>query len=87
MKALAAEVTAAFGRRLAPLGVSVRGAHRRHAAEQEELEETCMIVTTPEKWDVITRKSGEASTASALRLLIVDEVHLLNDERGRQSRR
>ena len=41
-----------------------------------------MIVTTPEKWDVITRKGGEVSVASALRLLIIDEVHLLNDERG-----
>ena len=41
-----------------------------------------MIVTTPEKWDVITRKGGEVSVASSLRLLIIDEVHLLNDERG-----
>ena len=82
MKALAAEVTAAFGRRLAPLGVSVRELTGDTQLSKRELEETCMIVTTPEKWDVITRKSGEASTASALRLLIVDEVHLLNDERG-----
>ena len=41
-----------------------------------------MIVTTPEKWDVITRKSSDTSFASLLRLLIIDEVHLLNDERG-----
>lgn len=41
-----------------------------------------MIVTTPEKWDVITRKGGEVSVAAAVRLLIIDEVHLLNDERG-----
>jgi hypothetical protein len=41
-----------------------------------------MIVTTPEKWDVITRKGGEVSLAAAVRLLIIDEVHLLNDERG-----
>ena len=39
-------------------------------------------MTTPEKWDVITRKGGEVSIASTLRLLIIDEVHLLNDERG-----
>jgi hypothetical protein len=41
-----------------------------------------MIVTTPEKWDVITRKGGEVSVAASVRLLIIDEVHLLNDERG-----
>lgn len=40
------------------------------------------IVTTPEKWDVITRKGGDVSVASLVRLLIIDEVHLLNDERG-----
>ena len=34
------------------------------------------------EWDVITRKGGEVSVASSLRLLIIDEVHLLNDERG-----
>lgn len=42
-----------------------------------------MIVTTPEKWDVVTRKSvGDAGLAQQVRLLIIDEVHLLNDDRG-----
>lgn len=41
-----------------------------------------MIVTTPEKWDVITRKGGDVAVASLVKLLIIDEVHLLNDERG-----
>ena len=31
-----------------------------------------MIVTTPEKWDVITRKSSDMSLS----------MHLLNDDRG-----
>ena len=39
--------------------------------------------TTPEKWDVITRKGGsDGSLATACKLLIIDEVHLLADERG-----
>jgi len=37
-------------------------------------------LTTPEKWDVITRKTNQVS--EQLKLLIIDEVHLLNDERG-----
>jgi hypothetical protein len=49
---------------------------------RSELEETQIVVTTPEKWDVLTRKGGEVSMAAAVRLLIIDEVHLLNDDRG-----
>lgn len=49
---------------------------------KKELSETQMIVTTPEKWDVITRKGGDVSIASLVKLLIIDEVHLLNDDRG-----
>lgn len=41
-----------------------------------------MIVTTPEKWDVITRKSSDMALATLVKLLIIDEVHLLNDDRG-----
>lgn len=49
---------------------------------KRELAATQMIVTTPEKWDVITRKGGDVAVASLVKLLIIDEVHLLNDERG-----
>lgn len=42
-----------------------------------------MLVTTPEKWDVVTRKStGDVALAQLVRLLIIDEVHLLHDDRG-----
>lgn len=71
-----------------------------------EIEETQVIVTTPEKWDVVTRKpTGEGELASVrpflpssalrrelilsahldlqkVKLLIIDEVHLLNEDRG-----
>ena len=41
-----------------------------------------VIVTTPEKWDIITRKSGERTYTQLVRLLIIDEIHLLHDTRG-----
>lgn len=41
---------------------------------KREMEETQMIVTTPEKWDVITRKGSDVAVASLVRLLIIDEV-------------
>ena len=39
-------------------------------------------VTTPEKWDVVTRKSGNDDNAlgNQCGLLIFDEIHLLADE-------
>ena len=41
-----------------------------------------MIVTTPEKWDIITRKSGDRTYTQLVRLVIIDEIHLLHDHRG-----
>lgn len=35
---------------------------------------THQIVTTPEKWDVITRKGGDVSIAALVKLLIIDEA-------------
>lgn len=39
-----------------------------------------VIISTPEKWDVVTRKNEHYNTM--LDLLIIDEIHLLNEERG-----
>ena len=41
-----------------------------------------MIVTTPEKWDIITRKAGDRTYTQLVRLIIIDEIHLLHDNRG-----
>lgn len=50
---------------------------------KKEIQETQMIVTTPEKWDVVTRKgTGDIALTSIVRLLIIDEVHLLHGDRG-----
>ena len=82
MKALAAEMTATFSKRLAPLGLTVKEWTGDMQLSKKELAETQMIVSTPEKWDVITRKGGEVDISSLVKLLIIDEVHLLNDSRG-----
>ena len=60
MKALAAEMTANFSKRLSPLGVSVRELTGDMQLTKSEIMKTQMLVTTPEKWDVVTRKgTGE----------------------------
>ncbi|XP_052179855.1 DExH-box ATP-dependent RNA helicase DExH14 isoform X1 [Diospyros lotus] len=82
MKALAAEVTSTFSHRLSPLNMTVKELTGDMQLSKSELEETQMIVTTPEKWDVITRKSSDMSLSMLVKLLIIDEVHLLNDDRG-----
>lgn len=63
-------------------GLSVRELTGDMQLSKRELTETQMIVTTPEKWDVVTRKGGDVAVAAAVKLLIIDEVHLLNDDRG-----
>ncbi|THG01810.1 hypothetical protein TEA_006156 [Camellia sinensis var. sinensis] len=82
MKALAAEVTSTFSHRLSPLNITVKELTGDMQLSKSELEVTQMIVTTPEKWDVITRKSSDMSLSMLVKLLIIDEVHLLNDDRG-----
>ncbi|KAG0045399.1 hypothetical protein BGZ83_009400 [Gryganskiella cystojenkinii] len=83
MKALAAEIVRKFSSRLKWLGVEVRELTGDMQLTKAEIANTQIIVTTPEKWDVVTRKStGDVELAQKVRLLIIDEVHLLHDERG-----
>lgn len=81
MKALAAELVGKFGRSLAPLGLQVREYTGDMQLTKRELVATQVIVTTPEKWDVTTRK-GSDGIVQSVGLLIIDEVHLLNEDRG-----
>lgn len=56
MKALAAEMTANFGKKLSPLGIVVKELTGDMQLTKAEILQTQMLVTTPEKWDVVTRK-------------------------------
>ena len=83
MKALAAEITEKLGKRLEWLGINVRELTGDMHLTKKEITQTQIIVTTPEKWDVVTRKStGDTELVQKVRLLIIDEVHMLHDERG-----
>jgi activating signal cointegrator complex subunit 3 len=64
MKALATEMVTSFSKRLAPLGIKVREMTGDMQLSKKEVQTTQMIVTTPEKWDVVTRKSTDSSLAS-----------------------
>ncbi|XP_074599620.1 activating signal cointegrator 1 complex subunit 3-like [Brevipalpus obovatus] len=83
MKALASEMVDNFSRRLKPLGIKVRELTGDMQMSPAEVAETHMIVSTPEKWDVVTRKpKGDTELLKLVKLLIIDEVHLLQSDRG-----
>ncbi|KAA3670302.1 activating signal cointegrator complex subunit 3, partial [Paragonimus westermani] len=83
MKALAAELATTFAKRLSPLGLKVRECTGDMQLSKQEILETQMLVSTPEKWDVSSRKgSGDATLVTLVKLLIVDEIHQLHEDRG-----
>ncbi|XP_044531332.1 activating signal cointegrator 1 complex subunit 3 [Gracilinanus agilis] len=83
MKALAAEMTNYFSKRLEPLSITVKELTGDMQLSKGEILRTQMLVTTPEKWDVVTRKSvGDVALSQLVKLLILDEVHLLHEDRG-----
>lgn len=82
MKALVAEVVGNLSNRLKHYGVTVMELSGDQSLTRQQIEETQIIVTTPEKWDIITRKSGDRTYTQLVKLLIIDEIHLLHDNRG-----
>ncbi len=82
MKALAQEVVSKFKDRLDPLGLVVKENTGDMQLSRAEIEEANLLVVTPEKWDVVTRKGGDGTLVELVSLLIIDEVHLLAENRG-----
>jgi len=88
MKALVAEVVGNLRKRIGePYSLEVIELTGDSSASRIELAAAQIIVVTPEKWDIVTRNAGDApggrgSFADAVRLVVLDEVHLLHDSRG-----
>lgn len=82
MRSLVQEMVGNFGKRLATYNLTVSELTGDHQLSREQIAATQVIVCTPEKWDIITRKGGEKTFTQLVRLVIIDEIHLLHDERG-----
>ncbi|KAL5346910.1 Pre-mRNA-splicing helicase BRR2 [Pseudogymnoascus australis] len=82
LKALVQEQVGNFGARLKPYGIQVSELTGDRQLTKQQIADTQIIVTTPEKWDVITRKATDMSYTNLVRLIIIDEIHLLHDDRG-----
>ena len=63
-------------------GITVDELTGDHQLTKEQITATQIIVCTPEKWDITTRKGGERTYTQLVRLMIFDEIHLLHDDRG-----
>ena len=82
MKALVQECVQSFSKRLAPFKIIVKELSGDQNLTRQQIQDTQVIITTPEKWDIITRKAGDRTYTQLVRLIIVDEIHLLHDDRG-----
>jgi len=82
MKALVSEVVGNFSNRLASYGIQVKELTGDMQLTKHQIEATQIIVTTPEKWDIVTRKAGDRAYVELVKLVIIDEIHLLHDSRG-----
>jgi len=98
MKALASEIVRKLAKRLRWLSIRVRELTGDMQLTKAEIAETQIIVTTPEKWDVVTRKpTGEGEIASVSMSLWVKhmvlkgfsntETKIVNHRRGPPSER
>ncbi|TRY69287.1 hypothetical protein TCAL_05639 [Tigriopus californicus] len=82
MKSLVQEMVGSFSKRLAVFNIKVGELTGDSQMSKEQIQETQIIVCTPEKWDIITRKGIERTYTQLVRLIIFDEIHLLHDDRG-----
>ena len=52
------------------------------APDQKAIVNADIIITTPEKWDGISRSWQTRKYVRAVRLIIIDEIHMLGEDRG-----
>ncbi|KJP85559.1 hypothetical protein AK88_04825 [Plasmodium fragile] len=82
MKALVNEQVQSFSLRLKCLNIKVSELTGDVNLSSKEIDESQVIVMTPEKFEVISRKWNEKILLQKIKLIIFDEIHLLNEARG-----
>ena len=85
LKALAKERIVDWKKRLADpnlLGKNVVELTGDVTPDSKALREAHVLITTPEKWDGISRHWQHRDYVQKVSLVIIDEIHLLGQERG-----
>lgn len=82
-KALCTERREDWSRKFAPYNIQcieLTSDMNHHNINFKNLNQASILLATPEKWDSITRSwNGHQAFVKSIRLLLVDEVHLVND--------
>ncbi|PNS21171.1 ATP-dependent DNA helicase MER3 [Sphaceloma murrayae] len=83
-KALCSERSTDWKVKFTPLNLNVvEVTGDSEAMSLNEVQTADIIVTTPEKWDSLTRRwTDHHKLVQLIRLLLIDEVHILNKDRG-----
>jgi ATP-dependent DNA helicase HFM1/MER3 len=86
LKALCEERYNDWAAKLNPLGLRVEMVTGDTMSSDVNLDNIDLVVTTPEKWDSMTRRWNASKSLNGamdtIGLLMVDEVHILGDDRG-----
>ncbi|XP_048584395.1 probable ATP-dependent DNA helicase HFM1 isoform X2 [Nematostella vectensis] len=82
MKALCSERCTDWAAKFGPLGIKCKEVTGDSELDDYfEIRDVNIVMTTPEKWDSMTRKwKDNQSLVQSVQLFLIDEVHLLNDE-------
>ncbi|KAL3420146.1 activating signal cointegrator 1 complex subunit 3, partial [Phlyctema vagabunda] len=83
MKALVRERVKDWGARLTrQMGLKLVELTGDNTPDTRTIRDADIIITTPEKWDGISRNWGTRSYVQQVSLVIIDEIHLLGGDRG-----
>ncbi|KFG46102.1 putative activating signal cointegrator 1 complex subunit 3, partial [Toxoplasma gondii GAB2-2007-GAL-DOM2] len=94
MKSLVVEVVDKLAAALGKVGLVVKEMTGDVSLSPHEMQSVHVIVTVPEKWDILTRnarnsnfgaddsEAEERNLMTSVKCIIIDEIHLLDDERG-----
>lgn len=83
MKALVRERVKDWGVRLArPMGLTLVELTGDNTPDTRTIQDADIIITTPEKWDGISRSWQTRNYVRQVSLVIIDEIHLLAGDRG-----
>nr|XP_046265686.1 probable ATP-dependent DNA helicase HFM1 isoform X2 [Scatophagus argus] len=80
IKALCSQCFESWNKKFGPLGLSCKELTGDTEVDDFfEIQDSHIILTTPEKWDSMTRKWKDNCLLQLVRLFLIDEVHVVND--------
>ena len=82
LQPLAEQATKEWRAKFGPLGATVELLTGETATDLKLLERATIVVTTPQRWDMLSRRWKQRKNVQSVALLIVDELHLIGGEVG-----